>query len=120
MEIQTTQVTQMPTVSRSNNGNAQGDGQKNLPTAAEIQTWLVSYTAKLLELEPDEVDVTIPFDCYGLDSAVAVGLAGDLETWLDREQEPTLVYDYPTIEALTRHLVESLSDSKSSQYISYC
>ncbi|NJM72011.1 MAG: hypothetical protein HC862_18490 [Scytonema sp. RU_4_4] len=28
--------------------------QKNLPTTAEIQAWLVSYLAELLEIEPDK------------------------------------------------------------------
>ena len=110
MDFQGFPVTEMLPVADNSNSNGNGYAHKKSPTAAEIQTWLVSYTAKQLELEPDEVDITIPFERYGLDSAVAVGLAGDLETWLDREQEPTLVYDYPTIEALTRHLVESLSD----------
>ncbi|MEL6440940.1 MAG: acyl carrier protein [Cyanobacteria bacterium J06621_8] len=82
---------------------------KNIPqptTAAEIEAWLVSYLAKLLSIEPDEVDVTIPFDRYSLDSASAVGMTGDLEDWLGHELDPTLVYDYPTIEALAGHLSE--------------
>ena len=83
---------------------------KKLPIQREIQTWIVNYVAELLEVNPDRIDVTIPFDRYGLDSSAAVGLAGDLEDWLERELDPTLLYDYPTIEALTQHLVESLSD----------
>ena len=82
---------------------------KQLPTQKEIQTWIVNYVAELLEVKPNKIDVTIPFDRYGLDSSAAVGLAGDLETWLDQELDPTLLYDYPTIEALTKHLVEELS-----------
>ena len=70
----------------------------------EIQTWLVSYLSELLEIEPSEVDVAIPFDRYGLDSSAAVGMTGDLEEWLGSELDPTLMYDYPTIEALAEHL----------------
>ncbi len=83
---------------------------KKLPTQREIQTWIVNYVAELLEVNPNRIDVTIPFDRYGLDSSAAVGLAGDLEDWLDRELDPTLLYDYPTIKTLTQHLIESLSD----------
>jgi acyl carrier protein len=79
----------------------------------EIQTWIVNYIAELLEVKPQKIDVTIPFDRYGLDSSAAVGLAGDLESWLERELDPTLLYDYPTIESLTEHLVESLSEAIS-------
>lgn len=73
-------------------------------SASEIQDWLVAYIANLLEIESEEVDVTIPFDRYGLDSSAAVGMTGDLEDWLGKEVEPILLYDYPTIEALARHL----------------
>ena len=82
---------------------------KGLPSKLEIKTWIVDYVAELLEVEPDKIDVTIPFDRYGLDSSAAVGLAGDLEDWLEEELDPTMLYDYPTIESLTQHLVESLS-----------
>ncbi|MEW6495753.1 MAG: acyl carrier protein [Cyanobacteriota bacterium] len=79
---------------------------KELPSAAEIQAWMASYLAHLLALETDEVNVSIPFDRYGLDSSVAIGLTGDLEDWLERKLDPTLLYDYPTIEALAQHLAE--------------
>src|SRR5207249_2733002 len=41
---------------------------------------------------------------FGLGSLQAVGLAGDLQEWLGRPLSPTLVYEYPTIEALAQHL----------------
>ena len=77
---------------------------KQIPTATEIQAWIVAYIADLLEVDGEEIDVTIPFDRYGLDSSAAVGLTGDLEDWLGREINPTLLYDYPTVEALVQHL----------------
>ncbi|MBW4684587.1 MAG: acyl carrier protein [Komarekiella atlantica HA4396-MV6] len=81
---------------------------KPIPTASEIQAWIVSYVANLLEVDSDEIDVTIPFDRYGLDSSAAVGLTGDLEDWLGREIDPTLMYDYPTVQALVQHLSSQL------------
>ncbi|MEO1374971.1 MAG: acyl carrier protein [Cyanobacteria bacterium J06635_10] len=57
-----------------------------------------------MEIKPSEIDVTIPFDRYGLDSSAAVSMTGDLEDWLGYELDPTLIYDYPTIEALVEHL----------------
>ena len=73
-------------------------------TAEEIQAWIVSYLADLMEVEPDEVDVTLPFEQYGLDSAEAVELSGDLEDWLGRNLNPTLLYNYPTVEALAQQI----------------
>ncbi|BBD69135.1 phosphopantetheine-binding protein [Nostoc commune NIES-4072] len=85
---------------------------KQIPTAAEIQAWIVLYLADLLEVDSDEIEVTIPFDRYGLDSSAAVGLTGDLEDWLGCELDPTLLYDYPTVEALVKHLVSELKVEK--------
>ena len=101
MEIQSLQVT-ISTISES----IKVDVGKEPPTAGEIQAWIVSYMAQLLDIDPDEVNVKIPFDQYGLDSSTAVGMTGDLEDWLERKIDPTLLYDYPTIEALAQHLVE--------------
>ena len=103
MEIQNFQDTKMST-SGSIKADAKGDAPKELPTAVEIQEWIVSYLAELLEIDPNEVNVTIPFDRYGLDSSVAIGLTGDLEDWLGRKLDPTLLYDYPTIEGLAQHI----------------
>ena len=73
-------------------------------SADEIQEWIVAYIGELLEIDPEEVEITVPFDTYGLDSSAAVMLTGDLESWLKTEIEPTLLYDYPTVEALVKHL----------------
>jgi acyl carrier protein len=80
------------------------ENQQNLKE--NIQAWLVSYLVKALEIEPNQIDVTISFDRYGLDSAAAIGLTGDLADWLGRDLDPTLLFDYPTIEALAQHLAE--------------
>ncbi|RCJ25062.1 phosphopantetheine-binding protein [Nostoc sp. ATCC 43529] len=83
---------------------SQDNSPNNLPTETEIQNWLVSYIAELLEVDLDKIDITIPFDRYGLDSSAAMELSGELEDWLGRELAPTLLYDYPTIEALAKNL----------------
>lgn len=74
------------------------------PTPATIETWLVGRLATCLDAAIDEIDPDAPFDSYGLDSAEAVGLSGELEDWLQRRVSPTLLYDYPTIAALAEHL----------------
>lgn len=91
--------------------NADGLNNEVSPTQltlATIQAWLVSYLAELLEMESEEVDIKTPFVRYGLDSSAAVGLVGDMETWLNRRLSPTLLYDYPTIEALANNLVDTI------------
>lgn len=106
MEIQNIEVNQMPTISDNNNADARKEAQEQPQTATKIQVWLVSYLAEQLEINSNEIDVTIPFERYGLDSSAVVSLSGDLEEWLGCEIDPTLLYDYPTIKALARHLAE--------------
>jgi acyl carrier protein len=73
-------------------------------TVAAIQAWLVSYLSQLLEIDQNNVDVTTSFDRYGLDSSATIGLTTDLGDWLGRSIDPTITYDYPSIESLSEHL----------------
>lgn len=90
----------------------QGSATVMQPSAGEIQQWLTVYLANLLELPYEDVDPTIAFANYGLDSAAAVGMTGELETWLGQDVDPTLPYIYTTIEALAQHLASGV-DIKS-------
>jgi acyl carrier protein len=81
---------------------------KPLRSLEEIQDWLIAYMAELLEVNIDKVDISTPFERYGLDSSAMVVLSGDLQAWLGCELDPTLLYDYPTIQALVSYLVEFL------------
>ncbi len=83
----------------------------------EIEQWLVHHLAELLGANPQEIDIRQPFISFGLDSAQAVGLAGDLEEWLGRELSPTLIWDYPTIEALARHLALESAETVGSKRV---
>lgn len=78
---------------------------RNQFTETEIQNWIVAYMSELLEVEAKEIDITIPFNEYGLDSVAALSIVGDLEEWLDLKLKHTLLYKYPTIEVLVKHLV---------------
>ncbi|HEV7509231.1 MAG TPA: SDR family NAD(P)-dependent oxidoreductase [Thermoanaerobaculia bacterium] len=79
------------------------------PDAIRIQEWLVARLAEELELSPAEIEVSEPYSSYGLSSREAVGISGDLEEWLGTRLSPTLLYDYPSIEALSRHLAGAAS-----------
>jgi len=71
---------------------------------AEIVDWLVRHIAERLHVPPEEIDPREPLASYGLSSTEGVALSGDLEEWLGRDLPATLVWDYPTIERLARHL----------------
>lgn len=79
-------------------------------TPEAIHAWLVDYLAKLLELDPSEIDPRAPFGEYGIDSAGAAGLSGDLSDWLGVKLKESIAFDYPSIEALSSHLCATLHD----------
>src|SRR5207302_4207468 len=83
-------------------------------STAEIQAWLVTHIAKELKVNSREIDIHTPFAQYGMDSVQAVSMAADLEDWLGRELPATLVYDYPTIEGLARHLSEETANTQAT------
>ncbi|OJT19471.1 AMP-dependent synthetase [Archangium sp. Cb G35] len=82
--------------------------QQGVYTEEAIQNWLLGRMAQYLGVNAEEIDVKDPFARYGLDSAVAVSLTGELAGWLGREFEPTLFWEHPSAEVLARHLVNEL------------
>lgn len=93
-------------VDETSNKSARDDS----PDASEIQAWIISYIAKFLEVTPEQVEPTISFDLYGLDSSEAYALTGDLEDWLGREIKPMATYDHPTPKALSEYLSSIVTD----------
>jgi acyl carrier protein len=90
-----------------NGGGTDAAGQRR--THAEIRSWMTEYVVTHLGLGADGVDVERPLDEYGIDSAQAVRMIGDLEDYLGRELSPSLPYRFPTIEALSAHLAQAAS-----------
>jgi acyl carrier protein len=101
MKVQESQLSQANSLE-----NAELASSVSSKSVIEIQQWIVAYLAELLGVDSDAVDVKIPFDRYGLDSSAAIGMTGELEDWLGYSIDPTLIYDYPTIESFAQHLTE--------------
>jgi acyl carrier protein len=84
------------------------------PTKAVIQDWLVNQLSMYLKVPANTIDIHVPTAEYGLDSSVAVSLTGQLALWLDLKLEPTLFWEFPSIEALTTHLSKEQQVSQIS------
>jgi acyl carrier protein len=69
-----------------------------------LQDWLVAKLAEELGIDSSDIDVQQPFAQYGVDSVLAVTLVADLEDAMGRELNPTLLFDYPCVEAIAQHL----------------
>lgn len=110
MEIQRLQ---MPINSANDKTDNKENVSKKFSMATKIKACLVSSIAQELEIESNEVNVTIPFERYGLDSSTTISIIADLENCIGREIELDLLFDYPTIETLARYLAEKDEHLKS-------
>ena len=74
------------------------------PSKAEIELWLRSTIAELTGLAASEVDVHVRFTRFGVDSASALIVTDMLSEWLALDLDATVLYEYETIEQLSRYL----------------
>ncbi|WP_329171715.1 SDR family NAD(P)-dependent oxidoreductase [Streptomyces sp. NBC_01477] len=74
------------------------------PGAAGIERWLREALAAATGNRAETVDPALPFAAYGLRSVETVAMVGDLERWLGRPLEPTVVWEHPTPAGLAEHL----------------
>ena len=69
-----------------------------------IRNLVLERLASTLRVPKELLDVRAPFSRLGLDSLGAASLSGELEVALNRKLAASLLYDYPTVEELARHL----------------
>lgn len=70
----------------------------------ETARWLIQKVASYLAMEPDRIDVDRPLAEYGLNSVYALTLCGEIEDHFGVPVEPTMAWDYPTVEAMSEYL----------------
>ncbi|MDX1409053.1 MAG: acyl carrier protein [Saprospiraceae bacterium] len=70
----------------------------------EIEDWIRARVADHMGVDADQVDVNQEFLTFDVDSIVAFSLTGELVEWTGLELSPTLVWEHPTIEALSVYL----------------
>ncbi|MER7584585.1 acyl carrier protein [Kitasatospora sp. NPDC097691] len=78
-------------------------------TVESLRTWLVDCVAAHLERPADTIDPAARLSDYGLDSLYVLSVAAELEDHLDISLDPTVMWDNPTIDALSAALVEELA-----------
>lgn len=79
---------------------------RNVDLQVAIEQYLTKAVADLIQVPESDIKVSATFDSYGLDSSTTIGLTSELSRWLDRTLDPTLLYDYRTIQDVARHLAE--------------
>jgi acyl carrier protein len=80
--------------------------ETTLPTHETLVDWLTDRVASHLTTDPTAIETDVPFGDYGLDSVFALNLCTDLEQEFGILAQPTLTWDYPTIDAVAGHLTQ--------------
>jgi aryl carrier-like protein len=70
----------------------------------ELVDWLTVNVAGYLDVPPDTIDIDTPLADCGVDSVLAMRLCAELEHQKGFAVETTIVWDYPTIDAIAAHL----------------
>jgi acyl-CoA synthetase (AMP-forming)/AMP-acid ligase II/acyl carrier protein len=76
--------------------------------AVEIQQWILAWLAERVEMDAAELTPTAAFTELGMDSLTALELNVEFEKVLGIRLPPTAALSFPTPEALSRFLAESL------------
>ena len=97
-------ITCWNTVAAAEEVIAPDDAGPELLTSAAIQEWLMERIAHRLSMPIRSLNVHAPLMSLGLSSKDTVVLAGQLETKLARPVPVTLIFEFPTIAALAKHL----------------
>jgi acyl carrier protein len=84
--------------------NPKDDTMPMLDSSTDIATWLAGQLASYLDIQPEQLDMDLPLAEYGLDSVYALNLCGEIEDSLGVAVEPTLAWDYPTVNAMAGYL----------------
>jgi acyl carrier protein len=69
-----------------------------------LREWLIDQVALYLGTDRAEIDTSVTLTRYGLDSVYAFVLCGDIEERFNITVEPTVAWDYPTIDALAEYV----------------
>ncbi|MFM1843119.1 MAG: hypothetical protein RLZZ490_1861 [Cyanobacteriota bacterium] len=106
-------LTESPLNARNSDG--EGSGSLDIVVNTErisltaIEDWLIQRLAANMGCSAEEIDPSISFSRHSLDSSVALSLTGELAEYLGISLQPTLFWEYPTIEVLADYLAQKLA-----------
>lgn len=70
----------------------------------QLADWLTMKVAGYLHVAPDTIDINTPLADCGIDSVSGMALCVDLQCERGFDVETTIVWDYPTIDAIATYL----------------
>jgi acyl carrier protein len=80
-------------------------------TIETLRPWLAGLVAAYVQRPVTEIQTDIPLAEYGMTSVYALTLTGDIEDHLGLVVDPTVMWDHPTIDALSEVLLRELGST---------
>ncbi len=77
----------------------------NTFTEAELSNFIRNKIAVELGIPEEEIDLTIEFINFGMDSVNSIFILQHIEKFIGTDLNPLLFWDYPTIESFSRYIV---------------
>lgn len=77
----------------------------------DIRGWVRERTGYYLERPAEEINTQKSLAAQGFDSMFALALCGDIEDAFGLEVNPTLAWDFPTVDGIAAHLSELLAQA---------
>ena len=77
----------------------------NASECAELAEWLTTKVAGYLNVPPHTIDAHTPLADCGIDSVAGIRLCTDLQCEKGFIVDTTIVWDYPTIDAIATYLI---------------
>lgn len=74
----------------------------------KIQDILINLIVNKTDLKQDYIDLDSTFASYDIDSVIALEISGELEEIIGVKINPIILFEYPTINTLSKHLLEIL------------
>jgi hypothetical protein len=76
------------------------------PDEKAIKTWLRQRISQAISVPTEQIGEDEPLSHYVMDSITLVAIARDLELWMGRSINPSILFDSPTLEVLARRLTD--------------
>jgi acyl carrier protein len=79
-----------------------------------ILRWLTARLASYLEVSASAIDPMRPLAEMGVDSVHAVSLVGDVEAHFDIDVDPTMIFDYPTLNHIAEYIGAAVAEQQEA------
>lgn len=82
----------------------------------KLQNSLINEVAKLLKMQPEELDLNAELSKYGFDSLILTDFGNRLNKLYGIEILPTIFFEYPTLGSFARHLIDEYQSILSQTF----